>query len=154
MNLPEFVDMLDAHGAAPARWPAALRADAERLLAADANARAALAREQRLAALVREDGPASDAATDRAARRVMTMLAASELPPQHGGRLGRWWPAELFAFDLTLAWPRVAALAGVCVLGFALGITGLDTRLAERTRTPPGIDVSTIVFEPDPGLRP
>ena len=64
----------------------------------------------------------------------------------------------LLDWQFAPAWPRVAALAGCAVLGFFIGIAGLDRRIdgdppftvASRT------DLGSIVFEPEPltGARP
>ena len=70
------------------------------------------------------DAHAGDA--DSAAR-VLSKLAGP-LPPQR--RSWRHWPLALLNWDLSPAWPRMAALAGCAVLGFAVGVTTLS--LGER----------------------
>lgn len=52
MTRDEFADLLDRHGAEPARWPADRAAAAQALLVEDAGARADLATARRLEALV------------------------------------------------------------------------------------------------------
>ena len=67
---------------------------------------------------------------------------------------------ELAAFDFAPAWPRIAALASIGVLGFALGYAALDTGFGAGlsfTRTVNAdTDLSALVFEQEPvtGLRP
>lgn len=62
-----------------------------------------------------------------AAARVLAKLA-TRLPPQR--RRWRHWPAILLNWDFAPAWPRMAALAGCVVLGFAFGVVTLS--LGER----------------------
>ena len=58
----------------------------------------------------------------------------------------------------TPAWPRIAALSSVAVIGFAIGLAEFDDPPAEGLRAVAmaDADVSSIVFEPEPltGLRP
>jgi hypothetical protein len=164
MNIVQLQHLLDLHGPDPATWPEApsLRADAERLIAADPAAADARERALRLEALIARQMAAApqvdDPATQASASRVMAALAARPLPPQH--RAWRWWPAELAAFDFAPAWPRIAVLASVGILGFAIGLAALDTGFGAGlsvTRTANAdTDLSAIVFEPEPvtGLRP
>jgi hypothetical protein len=92
---------------------------------------------------------------EAAAARVLARL--STLPRQ---KMPLWrWPAELLNWDFAPAWPRMAALAGCAVLGFAIGIAGFDRRFDEfdggfvlSSRA----DLGSIVFEPETftGARP
>lgn len=158
MNLAHLQDLLDTHGPDPSDWPADVRTAAEHLIAADPAAADACAQARRLEDLVSRHMASAAANDPAAASRVAATLAARPLPRQH--RAWRWWPAELAAFDLAPAWPRVAALASVCVLGFALGLVGLGGRFARGLAAMPAanadLDLSGIVFDPDPaiGLRP
>src|ERR1041385_4876899 len=64
---------------------------------------------------------------EAAVNRVLNRLAGP-LPRQ---RMRLWqWPAVLLDWQFAPAWPRVAALAGCLALGFVLGISGLDPRIA------------------------
>jgi hypothetical protein len=74
-------------------------------------------------ALLRHD----DAA---AAMRVRARLAAQSLPPQRRGFLADWWPAALMNATFAPAWPRLAALGCAGMLGLAVGLSGLGTRIA------------------------
>ena len=61
--------------------------------------------------------------------------------------------------ELAPAWPRVAALAGVAVLGFTVGLFGFDVRTISGTAVAlsnPDADLSVVAFESDPltGVRP
>ena len=58
-----------------------------------------------------------------AAARVLAKLSGP-LPPQR--RSWRHWPEALLNWDLSPAWPRMAALAGCAVLGFVFGIAALS----------------------------
>ncbi len=163
MNIVQLQHLLDTRGADPSGWPAVVRSAAEHLIATDPAAAEAGARARRLEGLMARHlepaaqdhaGPAADAA----ASRVLAALSARPLPRQH--RAWRWWPVELAAFDFAPAWPRVAALASVCVLGFALGLVGLGGSFGGGLAATPAanadLDLSAIVFDPEPaiGLRP
>jgi hypothetical protein len=162
MNIAQFQTLLDTHGPEPSAWPPDLQSVAARLIATDPAAAAACERARQLEALIaRHMAPtpqADGAAAPASASRVLAALAARPLPPQH--RPWRWWPAELVSFDFTPAWPRIAALASVGVLGFALGYAALDTGFGAGFSLTRAVntdgDLSTIVFEPEPvtGLRP
>ena len=85
---------------------------------------------------------------DSAAERVLARLKT--LPPQKQ----RFWPRLpniLLDWQFRPAWPRMAALAGCALIGFALGEAGLD-----HLMRPPAQDFAAVVFEPEPltGLRP
>ena len=89
-----------------------------------------------------------------AVERVMRRLAAP-LPRQKmsWGRL----PAVLLDWQFAPAWPRMAALGACMVLGFAIGISGLDRpidRLDAAAVQSSGI--GALVFEPEAltGARP
>jgi hypothetical protein len=79
---------------------------------------------------------------DDAVRRVLARLA-SPLPPQR--RSWRHWPAALLDWDFAPAWPRVAALAGCAVLGFAIGIATLPMQSARGD-----FQLAAILSEPEP----
>jgi hypothetical protein len=87
--------------------------------------------------------------------RVLKRLAGP-LPRQ---KAPLWrWPAVLLDWQFAPAWPRLAALACCAVLGFVIGIAGVDRRFdggssfAVASRT----DIGSIVFEPEAltGARP
>jgi hypothetical protein len=158
MTLAQFVELLDIHGADPARWPDASRPAAQELLAADADARAVLAGATDLDALIaRYCGRASLRADERSEEQAMTRVLARLEAPQRRGRWPRLLPAVLLEFDLAPAWPRFAALVGIAVLGFAVGLS--DTGMAVTKKSASAIigtpassdsDLSLILFEPDP----
>lgn len=140
-------------GADLSRWPVDERARAEALLARDGAARRLLAQTAALERRISDAAalrPASDAAD---AARVVAALFAAPLPRQ-GRRLPvRWLPEWLIALDLSPAWPSIAALAGMAVLGFMVGTSGVEPvlgRAAGGGRGAPGTDVSAVVFEPGP----
>jgi len=155
MSLAQFAELLDAHGADPARWPDPSRASAQVLLATSAGARAALERAAKLDVLVARH--CARAGSGRQAEvRVLARLEVP-LPPQRRGLLARLLPAALLEFDFAPAWPRFAALAGVAVLGFAVGLSDGGMALTKRsasaivgTSASSDSDLSLMLFEPDP----
>ena len=144
MTNEQFQVFLDRHGSDPANWPVAERAAAERIVAHDAEARARLRGAQRLdAALARY---AQNAATDDAAvGRVLTRLARP-LPRQ---KVPFWrLPAVLLDWQFSPAWPRMAALGACAVVGFFVGITGVDRQIdGYDTASPPNISA---MFDSEP----
>lgn len=150
MTLARLQRLLDVHGTDPARWPQPERVAAERLLAADGGAAAALAQARALDALIRRD-----AAAQADAAGVLRVLAARPLPPQRRRFLWRRWPSELLTLDFAPAWPRLAALAGVAALGFVIGLTDLGSiTIGSNGEDPTSIvadnDIGAVVFAPDP----
>jgi hypothetical protein len=88
--------------------------------------------------------------------RVMTRLAAP-LPRQKMSL--RRLPAVLLDWQFAPAWPRVAALGACAVVGFAIGITGLDRKidhLDEQSAAASSAGIGLLVFEPEEltGARP
>jgi hypothetical protein len=149
MTLARFQRFLDVHGADPAGWPPPERAAAERLLTADGDAAAAFAQSRALDASI-----ARDAMGQMDAAGVLRALSARPLPPQRRRFLWRRWPSELLTLDFAPAWPRLAALAGVAVLGFVLGLTDLGPTTAGNGDDAASIvadnDIGAVVFAPDP----
>lgn len=150
MTLARFQHLLDAHGTDPARWPQPERVAAERLLAADRDAASALAQARALDALIARDTVAESDPT-----RVLRALATRPLPPQRRRFLWRQWPSELLTLDFAPAWPRLAALAGVAVIGFLVGLTDLGpitlgTNAEDTTSIVADNDIGEVVFAPDP----
>ena len=91
-----------------------------------------------------------------AAERILKRLNRP-LPRQ---KISFWrWPEVLLDWQFAPAWSRVAALACCAVLGFMIGIAGLD-RSTDLRGAPFVIsnsgDIGSIVFEPEPltGARP
>jgi anti-sigma-K factor RskA len=153
MTMAEFQNLLDAFGAYPAAWPADKRDAATRLIAAEPQARSVLEHSSRLDAAIAQSLNAKQAD----GRRVLMALATRPLPRQRRGFLA--WPAALLTDDFAPAWPRVAALASVAVLGFAIGLVGFDlegsiSAVAAVSRADAGLSV--VAFEPEPltGVRP
>lgn len=151
MNNEQLQIFLDSHGADPARWPAAQRATVEDLVAHNTEARALLDDARRLDAWLART--TSRAANDEAsAARVLTRL--SSLPAQ---RKPFWrWPSVLLDWQFAPAWPRMAALACCAVVGFMVGLAGIDRTLEryEQINTTRA-DIASI-FEPEAltGARP
>jgi hypothetical protein len=152
MKLDEFRDRLDAHGADLSAWPEAQRAAADRLLADDPAAHAALQEVRQLDRLIARS--VQGGSTDASAARVLARLA-QPLPPQRRSRLSWAWPAALLEVDLAPARLRIAALAGVAALGVVLGLFGPDVTDASVVVASAG-EPDLAVFEPEPltGVRP
>ena len=94
--------------------------------------------------------PGEEAAAARVLRRL-----AGELPRQ---KHPLWrLPTVLLDWQFAPAWPRVAALAACLMLGFGIGIAGLDRPL-DRVGgvSASGGDLSSAVFEAEAltGARP
>jgi hypothetical protein len=85
---------------------------------------------------------------------VLRALSARPLPAQRRRFLWRRWPSELLTLDFAPAWPRLAALAGVAVLGFVLGLTDLGPTTLGSGDDAASIvadnDIGAVVFAPDP----
>ncbi len=152
MNTELLQTFLDRHGADAARWPEHERAAAEHLIASDAEAQAIYEEARRLdAALLRHSQAirADDAAIGRIQARLSGALPRQKQP---------FWrlPAVLLDWQFAPAWPRMAALACCAVLGFAIGISGIDRRIDGQAVSASNIDLSATVFEPEPltGVRP
>jgi len=152
MNIELLQTFLDRHGADPTRWPAHERAAVERLIASDAEAHALFEEAHHLdLALTRYAEAVEPDATSLA--RVSARLNGP-LPPQKKP----FWrlPTVLLDWQFAPAWPRMAALACCAVLGFAIGITGVDRHFDNQTTTVGSNDLSAAVFdtEPFPGVQP
>ena len=95
--------------------------------------------------------PADDAAVARVMARLTTPLPRQKKP------LWRW-PSVLLDWQFAPAWPRVAALACCAVLGFVIGLAGIDRNIdrADAAFSIASRDLGSIVFEPEPltGARP
>ncbi len=126
MNTEQFQDLLDRHGTDFGRWPRAERAQAEQLVVDNAEARETLKQARRFdAALGQAIG--RQKADDAAVMRVVARLNARPLPRQ---KVPLWrLPAMLLDVRFAPAWPRVAALCACAVIGFFVGMSGLDRRI-------------------------
>jgi len=152
MNTELLQTFLDRHGADPSRWPAHERAAAERLIARDAEAREVFEEARRLDAALVRHGKA--VVPDAAALARISARLAGPLPRQKKP----FWrlPTVLLDWQFAPAWPRMAALAGCAVIGFAIGISGLDRRIDGQSPAASNADFSATVFDPEPfpGVRP
>lgn len=152
MTHADLERLIARHGADRSLWPAGIRQDAERLARRDPAARALL--EESDALHLRLVGAIRHHPRDTASgRRVTDALFATPLPPQDRRGPASWLPSWLVSADLAPAWPSIALLAGMALLGFVIGTgTGGFGLMPGDLRAPQfsGGDVSTIVFEPDP----
>ncbi len=99
-------------------------------------------------------------AGEQSAARVVSALKAKPLPPQRRS-WSRLWPSALLNNDFAPAWPRIAALACVALIGCSIGFFGPGTRTFQQAGWAIAFaqnsdDVSGLVFEPEPltGARP
>src|SRR5262245_30839954 len=123
MRIAEFQHLLDARGANLSAWPDGSRIAAERLVATDPAARAALAEARQFEDSIGHAMQAPSTSVDAAAARVLAALAR-DLPPQR--RFALAWPAALLGVDLAPARLRLAALAAVALMGVVWGLVGPD----------------------------
>ena len=68
-------------------------------------------------------------------------------------------PAVLLNWQFAPAWPRMAALGACAVIGFAIGISGLDRRIDRldgQSAAASSAGIDSVVFEPEDltGARP
>jgi hypothetical protein len=95
---------------------------------------------------------ADAAAVERVLARLMTTLPRQKVP---------FWrlPSVLLDWQFAPAWPRMAALGACALLGFCIGISGLDRqidRINGISVASNATDLGAVVFEPEPltGARP
>jgi len=146
---------VDRHGADPVLWPEGERAAIERLIAHNAEARALVAESQRFEAALKRHAQTvtvDDAAVERLMARLTPALPRQKMP---------FWrlPAVLLDWQFAPAWPRMAALGACAVIGFFIGISGVDRQLDRINGTvvaSRSSDLGSVVFEPEPltGARP
>jgi hypothetical protein len=154
VRFKRFTRLLDIHGPELARWPGDLQIAARRLVAADPQARVALATAQRLSTLLDRCAPPPGG---EARLRVAAMLA--RLPAQQPPL---WWPAPVMLWDLLPRWPRAAALATMAALGIVVGLTDIGgALLSGSTAAPSGApsgavassaDISALIYDPNPAI--
>jgi anti-sigma-K factor RskA len=152
MNIELLQTFLDRHGSDPARWPAHERTAVERLIASDADARDLFEEARGLDAALIRHGKAVQ--VDDAALARLSARLAGPLPRQ---RKPFWrLPAVLLDWQFAPAWPRMAALACCAVLGFAIGLTGVDRKFDTQTTAVTSSNAAASVFEsePFPGVQP
>lgn len=155
MTNEQFQIFLDRNGSDPERWPVVDRAAAERLLAGDVKARTILQAAQRLDAALARHG--RDTHDDGAATARVLARLSGPLPRQ---KAQRWrLPTVLLDWQFAPAWSRVAALGACAVIGFAIGLSGVDRRidgLDQAYASAPSNDLGSLVFEPEAltGARP
>ncbi len=106
----------------------------------------------RLEAMLTEFAKPS-AEDERGAVRVLAKLNGP-LPRQKQP----FWrvPAALLDWQFAPAWPRVAALACCALIGFGIGIAGVDRSLATPEAQIASRDIGAMVFGPElfAGTRP
>ncbi|MFG1184478.1 hypothetical protein [Xanthobacter aminoxidans] len=150
MTREEFEHLLIRHGTDIALWPPASRIAAEALLATDVAARSLLADEIALERRLAGAARLASEADMRPARRVTLALANAPLPRQSRRHPVLWLPDWLIALDLRPAWPSIATLAGMALLGFMVGSSDTLVSIGPAARAGATTDVSAVVFEPGP----
>lgn len=150
MTREDFERFLIRHGTDVALWPQAPRIAAEALLAKDAAARALLAEEIALERRLSGAARLTTEADTRPAHRVARALSNAPLPRQSRRHPVLWLPDWLIALDLRPAWPSIAALAGMALLGFMVGSSETLVGIGSGARAGATTDVSAVVFEPGP----
>jgi hypothetical protein len=116
MRLSRLKTLIETHGADPARWPAALRRDAEALLARSAEACAVLGEAQRFEDVL-DDWQPVPPAIDAAGLAARIAATPQPRPAPSADRQRDW--------RISIGWSRFAGLATACAVGFVLGWTGL-----------------------------
>ncbi len=145
MTRDELQHLLDAHGADPSRWPAERREDAAALIGSDVDARVDLEAARELDAMLARFSALSGADAQSAARVLGKFNGPLPRQKQPFWRV----PAALLDWQFAPAWPRVAALAGCLLIGFTIGIAGVDRSLARGDSQIVNRDIGTMVFGPD-----
>jgi hypothetical protein len=139
MKRQRFSEILAAYGADPERWPAPERSAAEALLAANAEARAALA-----------DAGGLDRLLD-ALPRPQTELAAAVVAARAialGQEAGRGRSAAPRRSWFWLA-PGLGGLAAAAVVGFFIGWSEIDATIAATQDTDYSGYVASLAVEED-----
>jgi hypothetical protein len=100
-----------------------------------------------------DDGALDGAAADRVLATLRTPLPAQ----RHS--IFEHWPSVLLDLDFAPAWPRLAALACVMLVGCMAGLFGPGAELIQRPDTAmivANAKAGAFAFEPDPltGVRP
>jgi len=116
MKLERFSEILGAYGADPERWPAAERSAAEALLAASAEARAALADTRGIDRLL-DELPRPLTELDAGVVAARAIARSQDTARGQGGAARRGW--------LWLA-PSLTGLAAAALAGFLIGWTEID----------------------------
>jgi len=103
--------------------------------------------DQLLARHFRQDAGAGTNSNDATARVLKAL--ARPLPPQR--RSWRHWPAALLDWNFAPAWPRLAALAGCAVLGFAIGAVGPGPRATDSPQLSArgDLQLAAVLSEPE-----
>jgi type II secretory pathway component PulK len=145
MTRDDFRNLLDAHGADASRWPSELREHAAALIGSDAGARADLENAPKLDAMLARFSAISPE-DELSALRVMGKLNGP-LPRQKQP----FWrvPAALLDWQFAPAWPRLAALAGCMLIGFTVGIAGVDRTISKGDGQVANRDIGAMVFAPE-----
>lgn len=119
MKLKRFARLLDSYGSNPERWPEDERDAALALLAASTEAGDLRDLAQPLDQML--DHSIAGGGDDALRARIMTVPYRHSTAPEGQVIAGRW-KARTSSLGL---WPRMAAMAAACVLGFVAGISDI-----------------------------
>ena len=126
--------LIEAYGADPARWPAAEREAAERLLAASPDLTAAVNEARRLDGALDDYGPAARVGSETRLERAL-----ADLPPQQADGVAASGPSFIAS-----VLPRAAVLAAASVAGIFIGLSDIEGPGATVAR----VDIVTLISEP------
>ena len=102
---------------------------------------------------------AEEAKDEKIAARAWAAIGSNPLPAQRHS-IFRAWPNALLTLDFAPAWPRIAALACVALLGCMIGLFGPGAQLFDSMGGAAAMQIAdidaTLAFEPEPltGVRP
>ena len=145
-TLDRLERLLDQYGAMPAHWPVADRDPARDLIGRDPAARAmadAAAQLDRLLTADQEATAHEPMALPEGLRS--RILAAAPTPPSKRRRTFRWAGLLSTVWPFEAAWQPASALVAAGVLGFVLGLSGIN---AVGTDVSFDSAVDTLVFGP------
>jgi hypothetical protein len=99
--------------------------------------------------------PRADARADSAAVERVLKRLSGPLPRQ---KFAWRWPTVLLDWQFAPSWPRVAALATCAVLGFVIGLIGLDRQVDSADAALAYVSRADLVLlfdsEPPAGTKP
>ena len=138
MRKTRFRHLVDSYGADPARWPAAERGPAQRLVARSPELGAELGSARRLDDLLNRFAAETPESGADAIDGLFILPAQRRSADLFRGALG--------ALALARLWPQVATLTAASVVGVLVGLSGFGGQLAG---SPPN-DLAAIVFDGAP----
>lgn len=139
VDLDRFLELVDAYGAEPGRWPERERAGALALLATSPEARAACREAAKLDGLL-DELPAYRPSAVVAARILATVPAAQV---RRGGPLTAFWRSLWPSGPI---WRPAGGLAAAALLGLAVGLTVPEARIGGATDLLTATDLDALAY--------